>query len=86
MIFSPRHFAGILAEMRAEWRYRAMLTNLSRVAPGRYSFRPGSCRRHLCFVGFPLIDQLHFKGRMKIVRKLSPRRHGQFCLWRRDDE
>ena len=63
-VFAPRHFAGILAEMRPG--DMVMLTNLRASQPGDIAFR--LVRAGAIFaVGFPMIDPLHFKGRMKIV-------------------
>ena len=82
-VFAPRHFAGTLAEMRPG--DMVMLTYLRASLPGDIAF--GLVRAGAIFaVGFPMIDPLHFEGRMKIVPSSSPRRHGQCCLWRRDDE
>ena len=63
-VFAPRHFAGILAEMRPG--DMVMLTNLRASQPQDIAFclvRAGA----IFAVGFPMIDPLHFKGRMKIV-------------------
>jgi len=63
-VFAPRHFAGILAEMRPG--DMVMLTNLRASQPGDIAF--GLVRAGAIFaVGFPMIDPLHFKARMKIV-------------------
>ena len=65
IVFEPRHFAGILAEMRPG--DMVMLTNLRASQPGDIAF-PGLVRAGAIFaVGFPMIDPLHCKGRMKIV-------------------
>ena len=62
--FAPRHFAGILAEMRPS--DMVMLTNRRASQPGDITF--GLVRAAAIFaVGFPMIHPLHFKGRMKIV-------------------
>ena len=63
-VFAPRHFAGILAEMRPG--DMVMLTNLRASQPGDIAF--GLVRAGAIFaLGFPMIDPLHFKDRMKIV-------------------
>ena len=63
-VFAPRHFAGILAKMRPG--DMVMLTNLRASQPGDIAF--GLVRAGAIFaVGFPMIDPLHFKARMKIV-------------------
>ena len=63
-VFAPRHFAGILAEMRPG--DMVMLTNLRASQPGDIAFRLVRAGAILA-VGFPMIDPLHFKARMKIV-------------------
>jgi len=63
-VFAPRHFAGILAEMRPG--DMMMLTNLRASQPGDIAFRLVRAGTILA-VGFPMIDPLHFKARMKIV-------------------
>ena len=76
-VFAPRHFAGILAEMRPG--DMVMLTNLRASQPGDIAFGLVSGAGAIFAVGFPMIDPLHFKGRMKIVPEalFMPRRHGQ---------
>src|SRR3974390_2479300 len=63
-VFAPRHFAGILAEMRPG--DMVMLTNLGPSQPGDIAFRLVRAGAVLA-VGFPMIDPLHFKARMKVV-------------------
>ena len=63
-VFAPRHFAGILAEMRPG--DMVMLTNLRPSQPGDIAFRLVRAGAVLA-VGFPMIDPLHFKARMKVV-------------------
>ena len=63
-VFAPRHFAGILAEMRPG--DMVMLTNLRASQPGDIAFhlvRAGT----ILAVGYPMVDPLHLKARMKIV-------------------
>ena len=63
-IFAPRHFAGILDEMRPG--DVVMLTNLRASQPGDIAFRLVRAGAILA-VCFPMIDPLHFKARMKVV-------------------
>jgi hypothetical protein len=59
-----RRFTGILAEMRPG--DMVMLTNLRASQPGDIAFRLVRAGAILA-IGFPMIDPLHFKARMKIV-------------------
>jgi hypothetical protein len=63
-IFAPRHFAGMLAEMRPGDVVN--LTNFRASQPGDIAFRLVRAGAILA-VCFPMIDPLHFKARMKIV-------------------
>ena len=67
-VFAPRHFAGILAEMRPG--DMVMLTNLRASQPGDIAFRLVRAGTILA-VGFAMIDPLHFKARMEIVPSSS---------------
>ena len=63
-IFAPRHFAGILAEMRPG--NMVMLADLRASQPRDIAFR--LVRAGAVFaVSFAMIDPLHFKARMEIV-------------------
>src|SRR5271168_1777041 len=63
-IFAPRHFAGILAEMRPG--DMVMLADLRASQSGDIAFR--LVRAGAVFVvSFAMIDPLHFKARMEII-------------------
>ena len=79
-VLAPRHFAGILAEMRPG--DMVMLTNLRASQPGDIAFGLVAVAGAIFAVGFRMIDPASFQRSHEDRPKLSPRRHGQCCLWR----